>query len=66
MTTGVYHAGQNFKQYSDQLISDLKTFVDEKEIAKSLVIKILIQKMQLIFLKDLESLEDQVDLKTTS
>jgi len=35
MTTGVYHAGQNFKQYSDQLISDLKTFVDEKEIAKS-------------------------------
>ena len=34
MTTGVYHAGMNFKQANDQLISDLKTFVDEKAIAK--------------------------------
>jgi len=35
MTTGVYHAGQNFKQYNDQLVSDLKTFVEETAIAKS-------------------------------
>lgn len=35
MTTGVYHSGQNFKQYNDQLISDFKSLVNETEIAKS-------------------------------
>ena len=35
MTTGVYHSGQNFKQYNDQLISDFKSLVDETGIAKS-------------------------------
>jgi len=35
VTTGVYHAGQNFKQYNDQLISDFKSYVDETAIAKS-------------------------------
>ena len=34
VTTGVYHSGQNFKQYNDQLISDLKSHVDETGIAK--------------------------------
>jgi hypothetical protein len=33
VTTGVYHAGMNFKQYNDQLISDFKSYVNETAIA---------------------------------
>ena len=36
VTTGVYHAGKNFKHYNDSLISRFKSYVDENEIAKNL------------------------------
>jgi len=35
VTTGVYHSGMNFKQANDQIISDLKGYVSENDIAKS-------------------------------
>jgi hypothetical protein len=36
LTTGVYHAGKNFKQFADELISEFKMYVDENYIAKRL------------------------------
>jgi len=35
VTTGVYHAGMNFKQYHDQLLQDYKSGVDENDIAQT-------------------------------
>jgi len=36
LTTGVYHAGKNFKQFADELLSEFKMYVDENYIAKRL------------------------------
>lgn len=34
VTTGVYHAGKNFKQYHDQLLQDFKSGINENDIAQ--------------------------------
>jgi len=44
ITTGVYHAGMNFKQYYDQLLQDFKSPVDENDIAQTFGFKVITTK----------------------